>query len=554
MKRWLFIVILFVIFLALSFSAKAATLGEKRSFYIEPDYDFSGRKLLDAVLIKISDKAYFYADETWWKFSEQNKVLQSLDSLGEEFSNKIYPVLTSNFGSEWNPGIDNDSKITILLHPMIKEAGGYFAEKDEYSLFQNSSSNEKEMLYLNTEYIKTDYAKSLLAHDFVHLITFNQKNRKYGIQEDVWLNEARAEYAPTLLGYDREYEGSNLQKRVSVFTEKPSDSLVDWQGTKYDYGVVNLFVQYLVDNYGKQILIDSLMSKKVGIESIDYALAKNGFKDDFSQVFLNWIIAVYINDCNFGEKYCYKNQNLINLTVVPQINFLPLSGESTLTFADNLKNWSANWYKIVGGKENLRIKFEGNSSVFPKIPYILRNRSGGYLINFLTVDKTNKAEISIKDFGKDILSFTIIPLISNKNLPENLYYSFFWSAAVSQNNNDSEIIKQLLAQIEYLKKEISRLQGKNNKQNISCNSLNNNLYFGMKSKEVVCLQEFLKSQAEIYPEGLVTGFFGPLTKKAVIKFQEKYSSEILAPFGLQKGNGFVGRLTRIKINALLSSF
>lgn len=543
-----------IIFISLTaFSAKADVLNDKKNFFIEPDYDLDSRKSLTAVLVKITDKVYFYVDQSWWNFSNQNEVLESLDSLGREFSNKIYPVLTSNFGSEWNPGIDNDSKITILIHPMIKEAGGYFSEKDEYSVFQNTSSNEREMIYLNTEYLKTDYVKSLLAHDFVHLITFNQKNKKYGVSEDTWLNEARADYAPTLLGYDEEYEGSNLQKRVQSFTEKPSDSLVDWQGTKYDYGVVNLFTQYLVDNYGKQILIDSLKSEKTGIESINYALTKNGFKDDFSQIFANWTIAVYINDCNFGEKYCYQNKNLENFHVVPQINFLPVSGESTLTFADNLKNWSASWYKIVGGRENVKIRFEGKSSVFSKVPYILKNRSGGYLINFLTVDKENKAEISIKDFGKDIVSFTIIPSIYNKNLLDGLYYSFFWSASVSQSEDDSELINQLLAQIEYLKKEIAKLQEKQTSQNIRCGSLTNNLYFGMKNNEVYCLQEFLKSQgSEIYPEGLITGYFGKMTKAAVIRFQEKYSKEILSPLGFIKGTGIVGKLTRAKINSILS--
>jgi len=57
----------------------------------------------------------------------------------------------------------------------------------------------------------------------------------------------------------------------------------------------------------------------------------------------------------------------------------------------------------------------------------------------------------------------------------------------------------------------------------------------MNNSEVRCLQEFLKSQGpEIYPEGLVTGNFLSLTKATVIRFQEKYASEILAPPWLKK--------------------
>ena len=78
------------------------------------------------------------------------------------------------------------------------------------------------------------------------------------------------------------------------------------------------------------------------------------------------------------------------------------------------------------------------------------------------------------------------------------------------------------------------------------------LKFGNQNKEVKYLQIFLKSQgAEIYPEGIVSGWFGPLTRKAVVRFQEKYKEEVLAPWGLTKGSGFVGKTTRARINEIL---
>lgn len=74
----------------------------------------------------------------------------------------------------------------------------------------------------------------------------------------------------------------------------------------------------------------------------------------------------------------------------------------------------------------------------------------------------------------------------------------------------------------------------------------------MDNSEVRCLQEFLKSQgSEIYPERLVTGNFLSITQAAIIRFQEKYASEILLPLGLQKGTGYVGQMTRVKINQIL---
>jgi hypothetical protein len=50
-----------------------------------------------------------------------------------------------------------------------------------------------------------------------------------------------------------------------------------------------------------------------------------------------------------------------------------------------------------------------------------------------------------------------------------------------------------------------------------------------------------------------TGFFGPLTEKAVIKFQEKYAGEVLRPWGLTKGTGRVMSMTIKKINDLYNN-
>jgi len=53
--------------------------------------------------------------------------------------------------------------------------------------------------------------------------------------------------------------------------------------------------------------------------------------------------------------------------------------------------------------------------------------------------------------------------------------------------------------------------------------------------------------------GKETNKFGPLTKAAVIKFQEKYSDEILAPWKFTRGTGIVGPTTRKMLNAQLPS-
>ncbi len=337
MKKLLLLTIISVfLFLPLYIEAQDV-LGETRVFNIESSYDLSKRAELTATLIRISPTAYWYLDNNF-----KEEVEQSLSALIEEFEFLIYPKLTGTFGTEWTPGIDKDTRITVLIHLMKKEAGGYFNSADEYPKAHAPTSNQREMVYLNAQHITSPLAKSLLAHEFTHLITFNQKEKTHNVSEEVWLNEARAEYAPTLLGYDKDYEGSNLQRRVKGFLERPSDSLTEWRNQPTDYGVLNLFVQYLVDHYGIELLADSLKMRKTGIESLNAVLFQQGFKEDFPQIFTNWTVAVLINDCRVSEKYCYYNQNLKNFRVTPLLNYLPFVGQSTLSVTNTTKDWAGN--------------------------------------------------------------------------------------------------------------------------------------------------------------------------------------------------------------------
>ena len=564
------LIFLGLLFLVLPPLVKADYLGQRVSFFIDPSYDLEKREQTSATLQKVSSRAYFYLDEKWWEslnYDQKGKIISSLDSLALEFDNKIYPNLTSTFGSEAKPGIDKDERITILIHPMVEEAGGYFNSGDGYPKIQNPKSNEREIVYLNSQQIDKPYTKSLLAHEFVHLITFNQKEKIQGVSEETWLNEARAEYAPTLLGYDDIYESSNLQRRVKNFLERPHNSLTEWQNERYDYGAVNIFTQYLVDHYGLKILVDSLHSSKVGILSINEALSKNGYSEDFSQIFTDWTITLLVNDCNLSQKYCYKNPNLKDLRVNPLINFLPLVGESELAINYTTKNWAANWQKIFGGKGILTLEFDGSDEVFFKVPYLVCDYQEKCNLEFLKLDKEQKGKLTLPEFNTKYNSLTIIPSIQSKFLGFDGFersYIFFWRASISEKTEEekeAELIQELLAQIDQLKKQIAEYQAKINAilasraqpKKGTCTFFANDLYFGMmNSQEVRCLQEFLKNQSsEIYPEGLITGNFLNLTQAAVIRFQEKYKEEILIPLGLEKGTGYVGTLTRAQINQLL---
>ncbi|HEY4475399.1 MAG TPA: peptidoglycan-binding domain-containing protein [Candidatus Paceibacterota bacterium] len=78
------------------------------------------------------------------------------------------------------------------------------------------------------------------------------------------------------------------------------------------------------------------------------------------------------------------------------------------------------------------------------------------------------------------------------------------------------------------------------------------LYRGLRHEQVTLLQRCLSSDLTIYAEGLVTGFFGSLTERAVQKFQERHNI-IAYGTAFTTGYGFVGPKTRAVLNLICLS-
>lgn len=563
------ILVMFFVLSGLGFPCPTLADSENQltDFFVESSYDAEKRTEVQATLQKVSKHGYFYVETDWYNnLSEiqEEAINQNLEILSQEFDQTIYPELTTLFGQEWKPGIDNDEHIYVLFHEMKQGTAGYFRTEDEAPRLQSPHSNEREMVFLNVNYLVSPLLKSFLAHEFTHLITFNQKDRLRGVEEEVWLNEARADYAPTFLGYDQEYQGSHLQKRLKTFLQSPSNSLTEWKGQPADYGIINVFIHYLVDHYGIEVLVESLKSSEVGIPSLNTQLSKLNF-DSFSQVFFNWSIATFLNDCTVGAKYCYKNENLANIKITPSLILLPATEKTEFSLDYSTTYWSGNWYRIIGGGDNLEVTFQGDEKVEFEVPYILCEDALTCSVGSLELSKSQKGELSFEDFEKQYTSLTLIPFVENETSGfngEEEAFAFSIQAKSSPENEEEKLIEELKARIAELQAQIAEVKAKITailKQRVSCASISQNLALGLNHPQVRCLQEFLNlnpatrvATAGPGSPGQETNYFGALTQAAAARFQEKYASEILTPLGLKRPTGFLGSLTRLKINQLLS--
>ncbi|MCC6520488.1 hypothetical protein IT403_00685 [Candidatus Nomurabacteria bacterium] len=145
--------------------------------------------------------------------------------------------------------------------------------------------------------------------------------------------------------------------------------------------------------------------------------------------------------------------------------------------------------------------------------------------------------------------------IKNSTCPDGLYtvYVRFYNAYGLNSGNN------LVSDTIFLKQNTISTKNLQSNQVNPLKSFTKQLKQNQNNSEVKALQVFLNSDPDtkIAPSGVgspgkETNFFGLLTKKAVIKFQEKYADDILTPWGLKKGTGVVGKTTIRKINELIS--
>ena len=298
-------------------------------------------------------------------FVEHGRALPLLLSgLQTEFDTNIYPADTSNFGSEPNPGIDNDPLITILLLNIrdglsgasSSYVAGYFDRGNEYPLSANPFSNQREMLYLNINPIlinsghvtATDFY-TILAHEFQHMIHWEQKSHQLGRDDDTWLDEAMSEAAPTYI------YGPSCE-RLDDYEQDPSNSLTDWQGTVADYGIAYMWSQYFKEQFdqpqpGGSIFKKIMQQNFTGVTAVDNALASIPSSRRFDTTFYDMSIAIAsgvttstwwpghpewtFTSIETWPSTCgaYTIPGIFNNPKFRNITTLPLLGPSSITFS-----------------------------------------------------------------------------------------------------------------------------------------------------------------------------------------------------------------------------
>lgn len=104
-----------------------------------------------------------------------------------------------------------------------------------------------------------------------------------------------------------------------------------------------------------------------------------------------------------------------------------------------------------------------------------------------------------------------------------LSIAFVATVAIPNARAEAASIEDMLATIESLLAQIKSLQTQLNEVRGELkDTLKEGLEEGMTDDDIAKVQELLASDPSIYPQKIVTGYFGPLTRQALIRFQERH--------------------------------
>lgn len=224
----------------------------------------------------IHARVYLDCDRPLDKKTSRNaaKVLSELDE-------SIIPECTRRFGRFRD--VDGDGKVAVLLTPWLgrlqngrTSLQGFVRGSDFDPRVASPLSNAADLIYLNSEMDESLSRRTLLAHEYFHLLSFglrvDARGRPFPAEDD-WLNEAEAHVAENLLGGD----AGNLQHRLDAFLADPAGTPLVvrnyyrsglWRDDRCR-GATWLFLRWCTDQFGDALLAQLNQSPRTGRRNLE---------------------------------------------------------------------------------------------------------------------------------------------------------------------------------------------------------------------------------------------------------------------------------------------
>jgi hypothetical protein len=298
------------------------------------------------------EHCYVVVEDTQWNVNMNQADVDAIVARFDSMSVGLWPTEgiwdldTGTFGMPPDR-LDQDPRIYILYYDLDINADGFWWVFDEYpDGTQPYHSNECEVVYLNDSDRDpgSDYMISIVAHEFEHMIHWNQD-----ADEATWVDEGVAEYAMFLFGEP---------DPLGSFANNPDNDLTVWGSVFADYVQTYLYMLYLLERYGGRPTLTALVSEPANsIQGVTNTLAARGYTQTFADVFRDWILANYLDDTTVGDgRYGYVNETLPHFAG-RRITTYP-AGPTVTT----VNHWAADYIVYLPGAPSLTASLNGSDT------------------------------------------------------------------------------------------------------------------------------------------------------------------------------------------------
>ena len=251
--------------------------GSTRTFTFPAFGGVTADQTVEATLVASNARALGYLDNALTSGGE-NITTPDIQAMLDRFDAVTSPLVTGTFGAASD--VDGDGRVLFLYTPLVDRVGsvaGFYSSGSLFSTDRGGDGNIADMMFISPTRPLIAY-ESLLAHEFQHLISFNQHALlRNGKGEESWLNEALSHVTEDLV--NGHIDGGNPDL-VGTFMETPGayaltgDALLN-SGIR---GAAYLFLRSLIEDFGDGIPGQLVQTERTGIPNVE-AITARSFQD-----------------------------------------------------------------------------------------------------------------------------------------------------------------------------------------------------------------------------------------------------------------------------------
>lgn len=309
-------------------TAISGKVGETKNIYVDTNTDISNFVQKSATLRAVGTYCYVWVvDDFYSSTAGENKVDSAIAQKYADAFDKMYLMITNVFGNEsdkiyyypkWR-NMENYSSTGTKINIVVYDIGndyslsenqqcgivGYFYAKDYIYNYSEKgvTSNNGKYFYIDSGYANSNFDTTIstLAHEFQHMVNYNQKTVSHDLTSGQWYNEMLSMLCEDMM---QEHLGINDEDspkaRTKVFnayyyysgiSEYNSDKQICSYATAFSFG------SFIARNFGGAELVQKISQNSyVDNDSITDAVnSLNGTKYTYDDLFEKYLLALFGN-------------------------------------------------------------------------------------------------------------------------------------------------------------------------------------------------------------------------------------------------------------------